>query len=55
MINDTNKNVNIIVDKILVDAEFSSFHPMDNAASTAINKEGIMKLKELAGRDDTNF
>jgi hypothetical protein len=28
---------------------------MDNTGSTAINKEGILKLKELAGRDDTNY
>jgi hypothetical protein len=28
---------------------------MDNHASTAIRKDGIMKLKELSGRDDTHF
>ena len=28
---------------------------MDNTASSAINKDGIMKLKELSGRDDTTF
>ena len=55
MINDVQKAVKIIVDKRLIDAEFASFHPMDNTASTAISKEGILKLKELAGRDETNF
>jgi len=39
----------------LIDAEWASFHPMDNTGSTAINKEGIMKIKELTGRDETNF
>ena len=45
--------VKIIMDKRLVEAEWASFHPMDNTGSTAINKEGIMKLKELGGRDDS--
>ena len=55
MINDVEKKVKIIMDKRLMDAEFVSFHPMDNTGSTAINKDGILKLKQLAGRDDTNF
>jgi len=55
MINDTGKNVKMIIDNKLLEAKFASFHPMDNTASTAINKEGIEKLKELAGRDETNF
>ena len=38
-----------------MEAEFASFHPMDNSASTAISKDGMIKLKELAGRDDTNW
>jgi hypothetical protein len=55
MVNDTQKKVKIIIDQKLMDAEWASFHPMDNTGSTAINKEGILKLKELAGRDDTNW
>jgi|APSaa5957512535_1039671.scaffolds.fasta_scaffold220554_1 hypothetical protein len=55
MVNDTEKKVKIIVGQELLDAEFASFHPMDNSGSTAINKEGILKLKQLAGRDDSNF
>ena len=55
MINDTDKNVKMIIDQKLLDAKFASFHPMDNTGSTAINKEGILKLKELSGRDDTNY
>lgn len=38
-----------------MEAKFASFHPMDNTGSTAIAKEGIEKLRELAGRDETNF
>ena len=55
MINDTGKNVKMIIDEKLMEAKFASFHPMDNTGSTAINKEGIVKLKELAGRDETNY
>ena len=45
MINDTEKKVKVIIDQKLIDAPFASFHPMDNSGSTAINKEGIDKLK----------
>lgn len=38
-----------------MDAEWTSFHPMDNSASACISKDGILKLKDLAGRDDTNW
>ena len=55
IINDVEKKVKVIMDKRLLDAEWASFHPMDNTGSTAINREGILKIKELAGRDDSNF
>ena len=55
IINDKEKKVQLILDKVLFDSDWASFHPMDNTASTAINKEGILKIKELAGRDDTNW
>lgn len=28
---------------------------MDNTASICINQAGVNKIKELTGRDDTNF
>ena len=55
MINDTGKAVKILLDQKLVDADSASFHPMDNCASTVINQQSILKLKELMGRDDSNF
>lgn len=55
MINDTGKAVKILLDQKLLDADAASFHPMDNTGSTAIRKDGILKLKELSGRDDTQF
>ena len=54
-VNQAQIRTKILLDKALLDAEYASFHPMDNAASTAINKEGMMKLKELSGRDDETF
>lgn len=57
MINDTEKKVRIILDSKMMsaDTEFVSFHPMDNTASTGITTEGIIKLKEISGRDDSNW
>lgn len=55
IINDKEKKVKLILDKVLFDAEWASFHPMDNTASTCINQAGILKIKEMCGRDDTNW
>lgn len=55
MINDVDKKVKVVLDQRLMDAEFASYHPMDNSASIAISKEGMLKLKELGGRDDSNW
>jgi len=55
IINDKEKKVKLIIDQKLMDAEWASFHPMDNTGSTCINKEGLLKIKEMTGRDDTNF
>jgi len=55
MINDKNKEVMVILDKRLYDAPFVSFHPMDNSASIAINREGIDKIKTLCARDNKDF
>ena len=32
------------------EAEWQSFHPMDNSASTCINQDGVAKIKELSGK-----
>ena len=55
MINDVDKKIKVIIDKQLAEAKWASFHPMDCTGSTAIKGEGILKLKELAGRDDASF
>jgi prolyl-tRNA synthetase len=55
ILNDTSKAVVMMIDKKLVEAPFASFHPMDCTASTAISSEGIMKIKDVTGRDDEQF
>lgn len=55
IMNDTQHKVKVLMDQALLDAPFSSFHPMDNTGSTAISSEGIMKIKQIAGRDDKAF
>lgn len=37
LVNDTEKKVNVILDKVLFEGGWASFHPMDNTASTCIN------------------
>jgi Ala-tRNA(Pro) deacylase len=37
IVNDVEKKVKLIIDQKLVDAEWASFHPMDNTGSTCIN------------------
>lgn len=55
IVNDVENKVKMIYDKKLYESKWQSFHPMDNAASTCINVEGVNKIKELTGRDDSNF
>lgn len=55
IVNDKANAVRVIYDKALSEAEWQSFHPMDNTGSTVINREGVDKIKELCGRDDSNY
>lgn len=55
IVNDVEKKVKVLYDKKLYDSKWQSFHPMDNTASTCINADGVNKVKELAGRDDSTF
>mmetsp|Transcript_35021 Transcript_35021/g.53760 ORF Transcript_35021/g.53760 Transcript_35021/m.53760 type:complete len:364 (+) Transcript_35021:182-1273(+) len=54
-INDSERNVKVLFDKTLYEAEWCSFHPMDNTGSTAINKEGVDAIVKLSGRTEENF
>jgi len=49
ILNDTANEVKLIVDKSLAeDHAFVGFHPMTNEATTAISREGMMKVIELS-------
>lgn len=49
IVNDSEKKIEIIVDKRLVDEEYVGFHPMQNTATTAIHGKNVAKIIELSG------
>jgi prolyl-tRNA synthetase len=55
IVNDTEKKVKVVLDKTLYESQWASFHPMDNCASTCISPAGIDKIKQICGRDESNF
>jgi len=49
IINDTTKEVNLVIDKKLTEEfPYIGFHPMDNTATTAITKEAMMQVIEIS-------
>ena len=54
IINDANNDVKLILDKRLAeDHAYVGFHPMTNEATTAISREDMMKLIQLAQHEPT--
>ena len=54
IINDANNDVKLILDKRLAeDYAYVGFHPMTNEATTAISREDMMKLIQLAQHEPT--
>ena len=49
LINDTNKDVKLFLDKNLKDAANLSFHPNDNTASLVVKNEDFMRYLQLWG------
>ena len=49
LINDTNHEVTLFVDKELLKADKVSFHPNDNTASLVISKEDMLRFIEYIG------
>jgi len=51
LVNDTNHEVILFVDKQLMEAEKVSFHPNDNTASLVISREDMMRfIKQVGNR-----
>ncbi len=51
LINDTNHEVTLFVDKELLKAEKVSFHPNDNTASLVISNADMMKFIQNIGNE----
>ncbi|MGB0935320.1 MAG: prolyl-tRNA synthetase associated domain-containing protein [Alphaproteobacteria bacterium] len=49
LINDTAKDVVVILDKKMLEHELLNYHPLQNNQTTAIAKEDFMKFIELVG------
>lgn len=49
ILNDTENQVTLLMDKHLFEAEQLGFHPMQNDATTAIKKEDMEKIIEISG------
>jgi prolyl-tRNA synthetase len=49
ILNDSDKQVTLLMDKALYDQEFIGFHPMQNDATTAISKADMERIIELSG------
>jgi prolyl-tRNA synthetase len=49
ILNDSDKQVTLLMDKALYDQEFIGFHPMQCDATTAITKADMEKIIELSG------
>ena len=51
ILNDTDQNVTLIIDKTLAEAEIVNFHPLLNDATTAISSADMIRFAEATGHD----
>jgi Ala-tRNA(Pro) deacylase len=49
LINDTERRVRFVLDKALMDHETVNFHPLTNAATTAVSKGGLLAFLAALG------
>lgn len=49
--NDTEKSIQVIIDKRIMDAEHVAFHPMNYNATTAIKKDDIWTMWKMLDRE----
>ncbi len=49
LINDPDHRVRVVLDKALFDHELVNFHPLTNAATTAISREGMTRFLDALG------
>jgi len=51
VLNDTDKEVTLVIDKTLVDSETVNFHPLLNDATTTISNTDMVKFAKATGHD----
>jgi Ala-tRNA(Pro) deacylase len=51
LINDPNRKVIFLLDKVLADAEIVNFHPLTNTATTALSQADFRKFLSSLGRE----
>jgi Ala-tRNA(Pro) deacylase len=49
LVNDKDRRINFVMDRILFDAERVNFHPLTNTATTGIDREGFRKFLAAVG------
>jgi Ala-tRNA(Pro) deacylase len=49
IINDTGNQVKVVIDRVALEEEPLNFHPLDNAMTTAISADDLLKFLEAEG------
>ena len=53
VINDTGSEVEVVLDRALVDMDPLNFHPLDNSKTTAVSARGLLRFLESTGHSPT--
>lgn len=51
IINDTERNVKVVLDKHMMEADLVNYHPMDNAQTVGITPADLLKFIEYTGHE----
>ena len=51
ILNDTDQNVTLVIDKTLTESDIVNFHPLLNDATTAISSADMIKFSKATGHD----
>lgn len=53
VINDTGTEVEVVLDRALLDMDPLNFHPLDNSKTTAVSAQGLLRFLESTGHPPT--
>lgn len=51
LINDTDRQMNVVIDEALLAHEILNFHPLENAATTSIGRDDFLKFVAACGHE----